>query len=370
MDTQKAYPSLLHSFIEHLPDGVMIVDRAGTILDLNRNVAFLLNIAHDNPINLTYGELVGAATKEAIDALTGDIRSMGFGVERELTLSFDSVDIAVSLSGFQLFSEEPGAEPWIGVICREMSARQEIDRMHDLETLKSDFVSSITHDLKAPLTSIVGYSDLLLDTAGDTFGAEETDILQIIRREGLRLTRMVNDILDVTRIEFGRVPLKSERTELKDVIDEVLKIAGVKRDSFICEREIDERIPPLFLDRELITRVFINLVSNAVKYSPDGVRLKIHGHLSGDNVQVDVSDHGIGMSDESLSHLFEKFFRVKSDQNKGISGTGLGLVITKGFVEAHGGRITVTSQPGEGTTFSVILPLQLADYGPALPVGT
>jgi signal transduction histidine kinase len=269
----------------------------------------------------------------------------------------------MSLSGSFLQSDDkPHNE--IVVVCREMSARQEIERMKELEKLKTDFMSSITHDLKAPLTSIIGYADLLLETSKEGMTAEEIEYVSIIKQEGVRLTRMINDILNATRIEYGRLQLSPEQVFLKDIIEEVVKKFGIHKDKFNFTVTADSSLPQLWLDRELIERVFMNLVSNAVKYSPDGGSIKVDIYVQGQNVRVDVIDSGIGLSPESLSHIFEKFFRVRSEATKGIGGTGLGLVIVKGIVEAHGGSMTVSSTHGQGSIFSVILPLALERHKP------
>ncbi len=362
MDT--ASREFFHNFIESLPGGVMILDEHGKIVDLNRNISFMLNILGADATGSHYSGLLSPKLKGIFDKLLEAIRTQGFILDMEAPLSVGTEsEVLLSLSGsFLLMEDAPCKE--IIVFCREMTARQEIERMRQLEKLKNDFISSITHDLKAPLTSVIGYADLLLETASEKLEDAEKEYLSIIKQEGTRLTRMINDILNVAKIESGRLQLKSELISINPIVDEVIKIANVAKDKYKFSASIEEGLPELWLDGELITRVIMNLVSNAVKYSPDGGEIKVVGYKKEENLRIDVIDQGMGMSQESLEHLFEKFFRVKSDKMKGISGTGLGLVITRGIVEAHGGTMTVSSQLGKGSIFSVILPLSLAQHKP------
>jgi signal transduction histidine kinase len=356
--------SFFHNFIESLPCGVMILDGCGNIVDLNRNISFMMNILGSEPVGSHYSSLLGPKLKNIFDKLMEGIMAQGFVLDLEAPLSVGTEsEVMLSLSGSFLLDEDKPRNEVI-VFCREMTARQEIERMRQLEKLKNDFISSITHDLKAPLTSVIGYSDLLLETCADKLQPEEAEYLGIIKQEGMRLTRMINDILNVAKIESGKLQLKPEQIHIKEIIDEVMKVAGAQKDKYSFEASIDNSIPNLWMDKELITRVVMNLVSNAIKYSPQGGQVKVSAYILEENLRIDVSDQGMGMSEESLAHLFEKFFRVKSDATKGISGTGLGLVITKGIVEAHGGSMNVASQLGKGSTFSVILPLSLQSHKP------
>lgn len=364
MEITNEFKIFFRNFIESLPYGVMILNAEGNILELNRNISFMLNILGLDPVNSHYSQVLSSHLKPTFDRLLEGIKEHGFVLELEVPLSVGTgLEVVMSLSGSFLQNEDkPHNE--IVVVCREMSARQEIERMKELEKLKTDFMSSITHDLKAPLTSIIGYADLLLETSQEKMPPEEIEYVGIIKQEGVRLTRMINDILNATRIEYGRLELSPEQVTLKEIIEEVVKKFGIHKDKFNFTVTADSQLPLLWLDREFVERVFMNLVSNAVKYSPDGGLIKIDIYAQGSNVRVDVIDNGIGLSQESLSHVFEKFFRVKSEATKGIGGTGLGLVIVKGIVEAHGGSMTVSSTSGQGSIFSVILPLALERHKP------
>jgi len=362
MNSNTKFGSLFHNFIESLPFGVIIVDEDGKILEINRNASFMLNIKGSQLINMHYGQLIEGQLRILFEQLIDNTKELGFVMEKEISLSVArGVEVTVAFSGSVLMDDNKNRSGII-IICREMSARQEIERMHELEKLKSEFISGITHDLKAPITSISGYTDLLLKTV--QLGSEDIEYLTIIQQEAFRLTRMINDILDVAKIESGGFQIRSEQVVIKDIVDEAFKTAAVQKEKFIFTAVLDPQIPLLWLDRELITRVLMNLISNATKYSPNGGEIKVEAYIQEQNVRIDISDQGMGMSEESLAHLFQKFFRVKSEATKEIKGIGLGLVIAKGLVESHGGTMAVASQLGKGSTFSVILPLRLASRKP------
>ena len=358
----KKFTGIIGSVIEALPYGVILIDLEGNVLGINRNISFMLNISETAPCQKHYTDILDESLKVIFEELIRETKKLGAVLERQVEIFlFGTVSIFVGISGSVLKDGE-GSPFGIIITCREMTATQELERMRELDKLKSDFISMVSHDLKSPLTSICGYADVLLQFSGEEFNNEETEYLQIIKKEGLRLTKMINNMLNVAAIESGTIHLNLEETALKDIILEVIKISAVDEGKYDFSVTLAPEIPILRLDKEQMVRVFLNLVNNAVKYSPNGGSIKVEGYIKEKNVCVDVSDNGIGMSQETLSHLFEKFFRANSEEVKEIKGTGLGLVIIKGIVEAHGGCIVVKSQAGEGSTFSVILPYRLSTH--------
>lgn len=364
MELTQEFRTFLHNFIESLPYGVMILDKQGAVLDFNRNISLVFGLPGVDGGKVHYSQILEPKIKTLFDQIIQEVTSTGFVMGKEVLVTLGSeVQLALALSASRFLETDPARQDVI-IICREMTARQELDRLRELERLKTEFISSITHDLKAPLTSVIGYADLLMDTAREKLDKDETEYVGIIKQEGMRLSRMINDILNVAKIDSGKLALKAELTNIKEIVDEVLKIAQGQGQHFTFSVQVAESLPPLWLDKELMTRVIMNLVSNAIKYSPHAGQITICVYQKDADAYVDVIDQGMGMSEESLRHLFEKFFRVRTDATKGIAGTGLGLVITKGFIEAHGGTIKVASVLGKGSTFSVVLPLRLAEHKP------
>lgn len=248
------------------------------------------------------------------------------------------------------------------------SLHESLERhIRDLETqmgalektnaLKSDFVTHVSHELKTPLTSIKAYVETLASNIADPNFTQGEEFLAIVRSETDRLIRIVNDILDVSRIEFGQRPLKRTSVRLQRVVDDVSQMLKPAMDERNVELVIDipEDIPRLDADADLVKQVFINLISNALKYSPEGTSINICARAEAVNVSVSIEDHGIGIPDGAVGDVFTKFFQVHSPDAR-VEGVGLGLAIVKNIIEQHGGTIDVVSHEGEGTGFTFNLP--------------
>lgn len=347
--------------IECLPYGIMLLDSCGIIQEFNKNIAFMLNLSGLSR-NKTYQEVCPAEISGIISQAIIDAREMGASMERRAKINIaGKVDITAAISVCVIQTQSGSIEGFV-VICREMTAVQELEKMREFEKLKSDFIAGISHDLKNPLSSILGYVELLMDTVKTKVGKQDFEYLKIIKDETLWLANMINQMLAAARIESGVLKLEYGLVDLNSIIDQAIKLLPLGKVS--VQIEFSPQVPLLWLDKEQMIRVFMNLISNAIKYSPDKATVTVKGYIQDQRIKIDIIDQGIGMSQQTLSHLFEKFFRVKSEKTKGIKGTGLGLVVAKGIVEAHGGEITVTSQLAKGSVFSVNLPLVLATNQP------
>lgn len=222
---------------------------------------------------------------------------------------------------------------------------------------QSDLLSEVVHELRTPLTSIRGYSKMLL-LAEDLDQEKKQEFAETIHREAVRLGQMINDFLDLARLESGRTYMTHEPVNMSEVISETLAILQPQA----AERQISiplqvpETLPTLIGDVDRLKQVMVNLVSNAVKYNREGGQVDIEVQVGEDELNVAVRDTGRGIAEEDLPHIFEKFYRV-NDPEQQTKGTGLGLSITKHIVEAHGGTISVQSAKGQGSTFAFTLPL-------------
>jgi len=222
---------------------------------------------------------------------------------------------------------------------------------------QSDLLSEVVHELRTPLTSIRGYSKMLL-VAEDIDQETKLEFAETIHREAVRLGQMINDFLDLARLESGRTYMAQEPVNMTEVISETLAILQPQA----AERQISiplqvpETLPTLIGDVDRLKQVMVNLVSNAVKYNREGGRVDIEVQVGEDELNVAVRDTGRGIAEEDLPHIFEKFYRVDNPEQQ-TKGTGLGLSITKHIVEAHGGTISVQSVRGQGSTFAFTLPL-------------
>ena len=228
--------------------------------------------------------------------------------------------------------------------------------IQEANRLKTEFVSMVSHELRTPLTSIQGYAELLLEE--EQIAGEERESLTIVRKNADRLLGLINDLLDLSRIEAGRVDL--QRTSL-DLARLILEVAGSLRPLIEAKRQrfkldLGDALPAVWADADRVTQILTNLISNAHKYTLMEGSITVAARRDDGFVRVDVSDTGIGLSPEDQAQLFTKFFRAHERSPQSGGGTGLGLVITRLLVELHGGRITVSSAPGQGSTFSFSLP--------------
>lgn len=232
---------------------------------------------------------------------------------------------------------------------------QQNDELRRLNRTITDMIGTVTHDLRTPLTSVLGYLELVLEEGEVPESARS--FLEIVQRNTHRMLGMINDLLDVSRMEARRVSLEMHPTSLLDVQDSVITtlrpaIEG-KQQKYICE--IAPEFPAVMADARRLHQALENLLSNASKYTPRGGTIRLSAALEGDRVRVAVTDTGIGLSDEDLRQVFSKFFRAKRPEMVETTGTGLGLAIVKNIIDLHGGEVFVESKMNEGSTFGFTL---------------
>src|SRR5215813_445260 len=228
--------------------------------------------------------------------------------------------------------------------------------IQEANRLKSEFVSMVSHELRTPLTSIQGYAELMVEDEQIT--EEQRESLTLVKKSADRLLGLINDLLDLSRIEAGRVDLHRTSLDVARLISEVARslrpLIEAKRQQL--KLDLGDALPAVWADANRVTQILTNLISNAHKYTLVDGSITVAARPDDGFVRVDVSDTGIGLSPEDQRQLFTKFFRVHDRLPQAAHGTGLGLVITRLLVELHGGRITVSSAPGQGSTFSFSLP--------------
>jgi signal transduction histidine kinase len=240
---------------------------------------------------------------------------------------------------------------------RTQELTEVVEELKELSKRKSNFVSAVSHELRTPLTSIKGYASILLSKKMGAISDPIQERLEKINRHSDELVHMVNDLLDISRIESGRVVMKKQLYNLKELAEEVLDLLSVqiKNKSLSLSVDVPSDIN-VFVDKSQIERVFVNLIGNAIKFTPEKKKITLNTKPAGDFIQVNVSDTGIGIPKEAQKTIFEEFYRVDNPINEKVKGTGLGLSLVKNIIEAHQGSIWVESQPGSGSTFSFLLP--------------
>ncbi len=299
-------------------------------------------------------------------------------VERNIEAAFPGLTLAIKLRGTTLaalgqrfvrtsFLTLGGISVLLagGILLTYRNVTKEIA----LARLKSDFVSNVSHELRTPLSLIRLYAETL--EMGRLNSREKyREYYSIIRKESERLTALINNILDFSRIEAGRKEYDFRDTDITELVRNTLESYRyqIEQHGFAFQEEIAEDLPFVRVDREAIARSLLNLVNNALKYSQDKKYLGVKLYRDNGSVKLEVVDHGIGIPRGEPRKIFEKFYRVGDPLVHTTKGTGLGLSLVRHIVQAHGGDISVESAPGQGSKFVIALPVNSASAGPKAPV--
>lgn len=253
-----------------------------------------------------------------------------------------------------IVSEDARPLGWVIVL-------EDITDIREAERMMAAFVDMVSHELRTPLTSIRGFVATLLQAGEGSFDWEtQAEFLDIVDTEAERLGQMIDDLLNVARLQNGRgLQFSFQPVDLRILIDRVVRLQS--KSSYIRGHEIvvnTEEMPAVMADEAKVEQILNNLLSNALKYSPNGGTITITGRVDGDGVLISVADQGMGIPKEQLPRMFQQFFRVEGSHMLGIKGTGLGLYLVKHLIEGHGGRIWVESEFGKGSTFYFWLPTE------------
>jgi signal transduction histidine kinase len=239
-------------------------------------------------------------------------------------------------------------------VLRDITALKEINK------IKSQFVSMVAHELRAPMAAIKGWLEVILSGEAGDDEQQNKRWLQRAMDRSESLLALVDDLLVINRMETGKIAQKMESVKINPIINRIVELLqpdAEKREVSI-QTDLPEELPPIQADVRDMEKLFTNLISNAVKYNRKDGAVSIKGTREGGFIRYDVKDTGIGISAQNLSHIFDDFYRTEDERIKKIPGTGLGLTIAKKIVDSHFGRIEVESQPEKGSTFSVFLPLE------------
>ena len=337
------------ALIENTSDFISILDKQGFIR--------YVNPAHERGLGYRYEELLGKNAWELLHPEDATHLSRIFqdslsvpGVLPRLEFRFlaqDGTWRILEATADNLL-QDPAVQGVI-VTSRDITERKQVER------LKDELVSTVSHELRTPLTSLRGFTELMLtrDLARD----QQRKFLEIIQGESIRLTNLLNDFLDIQRLESGRQAYNFSPTPLEALIREVAAIHIPDTGPHAFVAEFPDQLPRVRADADRLRQVLSNLISNAIKYSPNGGRITVGAHSHEEKVIVWVADQGMGIPAEAVSHLFTKFFRVDNGDTRKIGGTGLGLALVKNIVGAHGGEVWVESTEGVGSTFFFTLPV-------------
>jgi len=342
----------LKTILKGMVEGVLVVDERGRILMVNDALRKILSLSSEVVDKAPLEAVRNAELEEAIREAIREGKNTAF--ELTFPLSGGKI-IEVNVVGISPSPEEidKKAEKVKGAI----AVFHDISRLKELEKIRQDFVANVSHELRTPLTTIKGYTETLLD--GALKEAVAPQFLQVIQKHADRLTKIVEDLLALSKIESKEFYLKVDRLPLSELIDDVsdfVKEAAEKKKISISRSIIPSSLEVMG-DRSYLEQVFINLLDNAIKYTHEGGEISISAFENEQReIQVLIQDNGIGIPKEDLSRIFERFYRVDKGRSQELGGTGLGLSIVKHIVQAHGGRVWAESKPGEGSAFYFTLP--------------
>ncbi len=336
----------------------------GVVMNSNEGKTIMVNPAAERILGLSVDELIGhdaqtlfsvfgaQGQKEASAAMETLLAASTMELHKAFKMMLE-IGRRVIHAHLSPVRTERGDFLGVVTVLRDITREVEADRT------KSEFVSNVSHELRTPMTAIKGYADLLHAGAVGSINETQQKFVGIIRNNADRLTALINDLLDISRVETGRVRFEPRPLQIGEVVADVVNSMAVPAQSkdLTLSYEVAGGLPELMGDRDRLNQVLTNLVGNAIRYTPVGGSLEVRAYPVEGAVRVDVTDSGIGIAPEDLGRIFERFYRADDPLVQEAAGTGLGLSITKMFVEMHGGRVWVKSEPGKGSTFTFILPM-------------
>ena len=379
---ESRYRKLLHA----APDAILEVNEQGRITLLNEAAERMFGYSRGELLGLNVESLVpasmrsGHAQHRSSYAKHPNTRPMGTGLELEGQRKDGSlfpVEISLSpnwiggslhvIASVRDITERKAVEDRLRALREQYTAEltmkneqlearnQEVERAN---SLKTEFLASMSHELRTPLHTIIGFSELLGEQLEGPLTEKQQRFVGHILQDARHLLELINEVLDISKIESGRLELKRESFDFNACVEEVMAgmrhHAGTKHIILENKNSFDQA---LYADRVRLKEILYNLLNNALKFTPEGGRVWVEAGREDDTLQISVCDTGIGISEKEQPSIFEKFYQV-GDITGGVrEGTGLGLPITKHLIELHGGTISVTSQPGKGSSFRLVLPL-------------
>ncbi len=345
LDLVTAEKNRMHAILNSMADGVIAVDADNRVILINPVVEDVFGLDEDTSLGKTVLEVV---RDYELERLFSKALDSGRPTQKELRILTPEPRIfRVHITPLR------GEQRGIVALFHDITERR------NLEKMRTEFVANASHELRTPLTSVRGFVETLRNGVLEKEPEKAREFLQIIDEETKRISDLVDDMLQLATIEEHEDTLPSESVDLKEVIERAVEIyhPQAQQKNLTIKTELAPGLPTIPGDEHLLSQVFINLIDNAVKYTEEG-EIEVGAYQEGNRLIVTVADTGKGIAPKHLSRIFERFFRVdKSRSSEFGSSTGLGLSIVKHVVEKHGGEVSVSSKPAEGTVFTVILPV-------------
>lgn len=333
----------LETIFRYMTDGVVAFDEKGGLLHINPAAQKMLNITDRE-------EVVFESVFKKDEISFGQVAFLAHDSTAEIVINRENREIKAYLAPLNTDGKPTGV----------VSVLQDITEQQKLENSRREFVANVSHELRTPLTTVKSYAETLKDFLNDNFDKEQFEsFLTVIEGESDRMARLVRDLLILSRLDYGKNQLRRERFNLSHLLDDVIKkisiSASAKNQSLTYEPT--NSIPDFVGDRDRIEQVIVNILSNAIKYTPEGGDIMVTSMCVYNTAYIKVKDTGIGIPKKDLSHIFDRFYRVDKARSRAQGGTGLGLAIAKEIVEAHGGAIEINSVFTRGTEVIIKLPI-------------
>ena len=332
----------LASILSSMADGVITFNRDGTIL--------ITNPPADRFLQYWYYEKGGtSATSEEIPTEAMGLFQKAVDTEKEqigeITLQGRHWVVLVS----PLYSNR--------FIRGAVAVLRDMTEERVLEKMRKDFIANVSHELRTPISMLQGYSEAIVDDIAES-QEEKKEMAKVIYDESLRMGRLVNELLDLARMEAGHIQLTLDEVNLHSFMNRIVhKFQGLARDNeILLSANLEHNIPNILFDPDRIEQVLTNLIDNAIRHTPQGGSVTLLVKSDDFGIKVEVSDSGSGIPEEDLPFVFERFYKADKARTRGRAGTGLGLAIAKNIIDAHRGHISVQSKIGQGTTFTFLLP--------------
>ncbi len=363
---QQEEASKSQAILESIADGVVVNNPQSGVILVNPAAERILNKSRDKLINTDVRHLIEAFDDPGRTAALATIEQMLAQANTPAQIKVTSVMLEMDNRVISAHMAPVIArhDEFLGVvtILRDITKEVEADRA------KSEFISTVSHELRTPMTAIKGYTDLIYGGAVGPLNDNQKHFLSVIKNNTDRLIALINDLLDISRIETGRVRFEPAPVKLGEIVADVVEAmaAHAQEQGLALTYEVDAGLPEVMGDRDRLYQVLTNLIGNAINYTPEG-SVTVEVNNVGMAVQVSVRDTGIGIDAEDIGRIFDRFYRADDPIVQEASGTGLGLPIVKMFVEMHGGRVWVDSEKGKGSAFTFILPVPGSEPKPKEP---
>jgi PAS domain S-box-containing protein len=346
----------LDAILRHSADGIVILGTDQVVESINLAFSRMTGWQEDDAHQTHHDDVIKWAQREPGMDL-GDAIAGGWPLDEESTLyvegdlcRLDGSSVSVGITYAPLFDAQ-------GQLRNTILNVRDITKFRAAEEAKSTFVSVISHELKTPVSLIKGYaSTLRRDDAQWDRGTVQNG-LQVIEEEADHLAELIENLLDVTRLQAGMLRMQMGPVALDKLAGRLIEKFHTQSPDHTFQANFSSRFPIVLGDEQRLTQALSNLLSNAIKYSPNGGKITISGQVVDGQVQISVSDQGIGFSPELQRRIFDRFYRVDNALTRETQGVGLGLYIVRSIIEAHGGRIWAESEPGHGATFHFALPI-------------